>query len=182
LTGGDKFTFGIAHSDESSAAVALLRGWRRAPVPQVCDEIAALCRAYGVRTIVADQYSFSFLAELMRQREIELEQLPFTARSKVEIFFDLKNCLAQGTFRVPEHPEALRELRALESVRLSGGAYRIGAPRGQHDDYVTTLALLAHKVKQAQSRGEPWCETLTLTNEELAPTDSGPERWWHELI
>jgi hypothetical protein len=176
LTGGDKFTFGLAHSDETSASVALLRGWRRAPVPQVCDEIASLCRAYGVRTIVADQYSFSFLAELLRQRDIELEQLAFTARSKPEIFFDLKNALAQGTFRVPEHPEALRELRALESMRLSGGAYRIGAPRGQHDDYVTVLALLAHKVKQAHERGEPWAEAW---NESVLDDDG--ERGWFKI-
>jgi len=160
LSGGDRFTFGIAHSDEGTASVAILRGWRRAPVAQVCDEIASLARAYRVQSVVADQYSFVFLSELMRQRGVELEQLAFTARSKPEIFFDLKNALATGTFRLPEHPEALRELRALESVRLSGGGYRIAAPRGGHDDYVTVLALLANKAKRAQSWGEPFFEVI----------------------
>jgi hypothetical protein len=153
--------------------VDVLRGWRRAAVPQVCDEIAALCRAYGVRAVVADQYSFTFLAELMRQRGVELEQLAFTARSKPEIFFDLKNALAQGTFRVPEHAEMLRELRALESVRLSGGGYRIGAPRGSHDDFVTTLALLANRVKRSLARGEPWAEAWV----ESTQHDWGERSW-----
>ena len=134
------------------AWVDLLRGWRRATVPQVCDEIAALCKAYSITSILADQYSFSFLQELLRERGVALEQLAFTASSKVEIYFSLKNFLAQGRMQLPDHPEMLRELRALESVRTSRGNYKIGAPRssGQHDDYVTVLALLAHRLTQPE--------------------------------
>ncbi len=152
LSGGDTFTFGIGHSGEGGFIVDLLRGWRRAAVPSVCDEIANLCRAYRVRNIIADQYSFTFLAELMRQRDIGLEQLAFSARSKPELFFDLKNALSQGAFALPPHTEAVRELRSLESVRTSGGNYRISAPRGQHDDYPTVLALLANKVKRSRAK------------------------------
>jgi hypothetical protein len=201
LTGGDRFCFGIAHSEKAGTLVDLLRGWTREQVPQVCDEIAVLCRAYDILNITADQYSFSFLAELMRQRGIGLEQLSFTARSKAEIYFDLKTFLAQGAFRLPQHTEMVRELRALESVRLSGGSYRIGAPRGQHDDYVTVLALLANKVKR--SVRQPWSEYLTVEQSPNVPQNAsqpspyrgttgsafenldasgyGPERWWARL-
>jgi hypothetical protein len=158
LTGGDRFTFGIAETGTDGTNVVLLRGHRRAPVPQVCDEIADLAKLYGISRIVADQYSFSFLAELMRQRDVTLEQLPFTSRSKPEIFFSLKNSLAQATLKIPNHPEVLRELRALESLRTSGGAYKIGAPRGQHDDFATVLALLAHGAKR--SNYEPFFEVF----------------------
>jgi hypothetical protein len=179
LTGGDVFTYGVGTESAGNSTVLLLRGWRRAAVPQVCDEIKALRDLYGVRSIVADQYSFSFLAELMRQRDIELVQLPFTSRSKPEIYFGLKNSLAQGTMQLPAHPEALRELRALESVRLSGGGYKIGAPRGQHDDYATVLALLAHSLKEGANR-EPWVAYVSLydSQDDDCPTGRGG---WQKL-
>jgi hypothetical protein len=160
LSGGDRFVVAVGHLRPEGQVVDLLRGWQRAAVPQVLDEIASLCRAYRIRRIVADQYSFSFVAELLRQRDIELAQQNFSARSKPEIFFALKNALAAGQMQLPNHPEMIRELRALESTRLSGGGYKIGAPRGMHDDYVTTLALLAHSGSQPQRT--PWvfgCDT-----------------------
>ena len=159
LTGRDRFVFGIAHRAVRGSAsgygpsVDLLRGWTRSPVPQVCDEIAAISKTYGIRTIVADQHGYVFLRELMASRGIELRQLPFTTRSKPELFLELKLALAQGRMQLLDHPEALRELRMLESKRTSGGHYSIAAPRGAHDDYPAVLALLAHEAKQAGSGG-----------------------------
>ncbi len=89
LTGRDRFTLGIAHSqslgptsqDGSGCMVDLLRGWTRAPVPLVCDEIASVCKSYGVTSIDADQYASEFLGELMRQRGIGLNKISFTGSS-----------------------------------------------------------------------------------------------------
>lgn len=149
LTGGDRFVLAIGHAaNEGSAAVDLLRGWKRAPVPQVLDEIVGLCGLYRVSRIVADQYSYSFVAELFRQRNIEVEQLAFSARSKPEIFLGMKNAFSQGKIELIRHTEALRELRILESTRLSGGGYRIAAPRGQHDDYACAIAILIHRISR----------------------------------
>lgn len=158
LTGRDRFVFGIAHrAARGSAGVGpsldLLRAWTRSPVPQVCDEIAALAKAYSIRSIVADQHGYAFLRELMSTRGIELVQLPFTTRSKPEIFTDLKIALAQGRVQLLDHPEALRELRMLESKRTSGGHYTISAPRGQHDDFACVIGLLTHRAKQTDSGG-----------------------------
>ena len=89
----------------------------------------------------------------MADRKVELRQLPFTTRSKPEIFLDLKLALAQGRAQLLDHPEALRELRMLESKRTSGGNYTISAPRGAHDDYACVIALLAHETKQSDAGG-----------------------------
>jgi hypothetical protein len=156
LTGRDRFVFGIGHRAVRGNAglglsLDLLRGWTRSTVPQVCDEIAALAKTYGIRTVTADQHGYYFLRELMNQRGIELIQLPFTARSKPEIFLDLKIGLAQGSIQLLDHAESLRELRILESKRTSGGNYSIAAPRGAHDDYACCLALLAHEAKSGRS-------------------------------
>lgn len=155
LTGRDRFVFGISHTDsEKRVVIDVARGWSRAPVPQVCDEIAVICKLYGVKTIFADQYGYAFLAELFRQRGLELKQLAFSARNKPELFLELKTTFAQGKIALLDHPQMLRELRALESKRLSGGGYRIAAPRGEHDDFPCLLALL---INQSTKRTvKPW--------------------------
>jgi hypothetical protein len=154
LSGRDKFTLAIGHraargSSGVGVAFDLLRGWSRAPVAAVCDEVAALLKSYGLRTVVADQFGFSFLRELLSTRGIEVRQLAFTTRSKPEVFLDLKLGLSQGRIQLLDHPESLRELRMLESKRTSGGHYGIAAPRGQHDDYACVIALLAHEAKSS---------------------------------
>jgi hypothetical protein len=185
LSGGDRFCFAVAHGESGkpgAGAVDVLRGWRRAAVPRVLDEVAALAKAYRIARVIADQYSFSFVQELLRQRGVALEQLAFSARSKPEVFFSLKTALAQGSLQIPNNAQAVGELRALESLRTSGGNYKIGAPRGQHDDFVTVLALLAHRL--ARPRREPVVEFVPAarpTSKPLAPGDAGPERWWRRI-
>jgi hypothetical protein len=202
VTGGDRFTFGVAHSDKGGHFVDVLRGWQKATVGEVCDELAHLCKADRIEKVIADQFGFAFLHELMRQRGVELAQLAFTARSKPEIFFALKSALSTGKFHLPNHPEAIRELRALESTRLSGGNYRICAPGKLHDDYATTLALLAYKIadsvpnqpwsayliagepKTALDQNAPRPSPYRVTNDRwanLGANDFGPERGWHRI-
>jgi hypothetical protein len=188
LTGGDTFTFAIAHSDKTGATVDVLRGWRRAPVPEVCDEIAGLAKLYRVHKILADQYAYPFLAALMSQRGVELAEQPFSARSKPEIHFALKNALASGSFQIPNHPEAIKELRMLESTRTSGGNYRISAPRGLHDDFVTVLALLAHKISNSHAPRKPFAHVLSVSPDgkrsrwsDQKHPDEGDQRWYHPM-
>ena len=148
LSGKDRFTFAIARGNAGEGiAFDVLRGWQRQAVGIVCDEIAALLKVYGLRSVIADQFGYAFLRELLSQRGIEMIQLPFTSRSKPEIFLDLKLALSQGRIQLLDHSESLRELRMLESRRTSGGNYSISAPRGQHDDYATVIALVGHRAK-----------------------------------
>ncbi|MGA8224185.1 MAG: hypothetical protein WB780_21240 [Candidatus Acidiferrales bacterium] len=158
LSGKDKFTLAIGHpavhgSSGVGVAFDLLSGWSRAPVATVCDEVAAQLKSYGLKKVVADQFGFSFLKELLSVRGIDVQQLAFTARSKPEIFLDLKIGLSQGRIQLLDYPESLRELRMLESRRTSGGNYSIAAPRGQHDDYACVIALLNHHSAKARSDG-----------------------------
>jgi len=158
LTGGDRFTLVIGHrqvlgpSTEKGDGVCLdlLKGWRRQSTKQVLDEIAVICKEYGINSLVADQFSFNFIAELLRERGIEAKKVPFSPRSKPEIFLALKMAFAHGKISILEHKESIRELRSLESVRLSGGGYRISAPRSHHDDYACAIALLAYKNSQPE--------------------------------
>ena len=158
LTGKDKFTLAIGHrASRGSAGVGtkfdLLRGWSRASVGMVCDEIASILKSYWLRSVAADQFGFSFLRELLAQRGIEVRQVPFSARSKPEIFLDTKTAFSRGQISLLDHAESLRELRMLESRRTSGGSYSISAPRGGHDDFACVIALLVNQMKQSDSSG-----------------------------
>jgi hypothetical protein len=158
LSGKDRFTFAIGHrsvraKDQVGVSLDLLRGWSRRGVAEVVDEIAATLKLYGLNTVSADQFGFSFLKELLSQRKIEVIQLAWSARSKPEIFLDLKLGLSQGNLKLLDHPESLRELRLLECRRTSGGHSAISAPRGQHDDYACAIAMLNHQCKKSQDSG-----------------------------
>jgi hypothetical protein len=158
LTGKDRFTLAVGHrAARGSAGVGTtfdcLRGWSREPVAMVVAEIASILKGYWMNSVVADQFGFSFLRELLRQYGIEVIQVPFSARSKPEIFLDLKIGLSRGQIGLLDHQQSLRELRMLESRRTSGGNYSISAPRGQKDDFAAAIALLNHKVKQSDAGG-----------------------------
>jgi hypothetical protein len=158
LSGKDRFTFAIGHrsvrgKDQAGVSLDLLRGWSRRGVAEVVDEIAATLKLYGLSTVSADQFGFSFLKELLALRKIEVIQLAWSARIKPEIFLDLKLALAQGNLKLLDHPESLRELRLLECRRTSGGHSAISAPRGQHDDFACAIAMLNHQCKKNQDAG-----------------------------
>ena len=194
LTGRDRFTFGVGHRATRGTAgvglsVDLLRGWMRSTVPEVCDEVSALAKAYGIRTITADQHGFHFLRELMKQRGVELEQLPFTTRSKPEIFVELKVALAQGRVQLLDHAESVRELRVLESRRTSGGHFSVAAPRSLHDDYACLLALLAHRSQRGGASsgggflavGDKSGTRITHGNDlDLPPGVEVDTQWWRQ--
>lgn len=158
LSGKDRFTFAIGHrsvraKDHVGVSLDLLRGWSRRGVAEVVDEIAATLKLYGLSTVSADQWGYAPIKELFSQRKIEVVQLAWSARSKPEIFLDLKLGLSQGNLKLLDHPESLRELRLLECRRTSGGHSTISAPRGQHDDFACAIAMLNHQCKKNQDVG-----------------------------
>jgi hypothetical protein len=182
LSGKDKFTLAIGHrAARGSAGIGvafdLLRGWSRAPVGAVCDEIAALLKSYGLKRVIGDQFGFSFLKELLSQRGVEVVQLAFSARSKPEIFLDLKLGLSQGRMQLLDHPESLRELRMLESKRTSGGNYSISAPRGAHDDFACVIALLNHHSAKAGSDGRG---SFLLVGGQVSHGEASGRPGWHD--
>jgi hypothetical protein len=148
LVGKDRFTFAVGHREGESCKTDLLRSWSRQSPAAVCQEIGAICREYRIDQVSCDQFGFKFLYELMRAQNVQLRELAFTAQSKKEIFGSLKLALADGSFGLLDHAESVRELRMLESRQTSGGNLTITAPRGQHDDLATVLALLAYAMKQ----------------------------------
>jgi hypothetical protein len=71
-----------------------------------------------------------------------LPVFPFntTASSKAAIIEGLALAFERGTIRIPDDPVLIGELQAFEGKPLASGMLRYGAPAGQHDDIVMSLA------------------------------------------
>lgn len=159
LSGKDRFVLALGHKSVrgSSAGVSLdlLRTWSRQSVKTVCDEIAMILKAYGLKALFADQFGYPFVKELLSLRGIEAEQLAWTGSNKGEIFLAMKLALSQGNLRLLDHQELLRELRMLECTRTSGGHTAISAPRGSqnHDDHASAVAALNWQCRKNRDAG-----------------------------
>jgi hypothetical protein len=57
----------------------------------------------------------------------------------------LKEQLRTGQVELLDHPESLKELRALESRITGSGHMQVTAPSGFHDDFADILALGSFK-------------------------------------
>lgn len=167
--GADWFTLCIAHRQGDALVFDCLRGWQRQPLDTVLFEIRKIREAYRLRNLVGDQYAHQALAQLFRDHGVcELKKFEITSDSKREVYADFKLKLAQGRVELLDHPESLRQLRALEAKRTSGGGVKIGAPPGLHDDFPAAMVLVAHD----GHRGGVWVEA-TFAGEE--------KRGWHRI-
>lgn len=145
----DAFGLTILHKDDKgNIVVDAVRRWIgsvESPLnPRaVLEDIAIICKPYRIDVLYSDQYHFESLAQLANDFGISILGIPFTARSKSEMYGNLQQLFHQGRVRLIEHEELLKELRVLERTLTDGGTVQIGAPPGFHDDVVSTLTIAA---------------------------------------
>lgn len=116
---------------------------------QVVDEIVAIARSAGVRTVVADQREELLLRAGIERRGLKYRALVWGNPSKVEAVSSLRRWLADGRLSVPECEPLRRELLGFEEKLTPSGSPTFGARRGGHDDYVALLLTSA----MAESEG-----------------------------
>lgn len=152
----------LCHREGDRVLVDVWREWRPVrgkvvlSLESLAKQVALVCRLYGVRNVVGDQFCAEPVREAFRRRGLAFSEVAFTARrwrrqtpddrrevgaSKVDIFGAMKTLLLQGRLRLVDVPEGARQLRNLEVKRSFSGNEQIGAPAGQHDDYAAALAL-----------------------------------------
>ena len=140
--------------DRERLGLALCRAWappkrkatsfetRRAREDEVLEEVAEVCLAYGVQAVAIDQFASVAVADSLRRRGLNVRTVPLSARSKSEIFGELKARLLGGSLMLFEDGDLLRELRLLRA-RYSAGASSVVTPRtgSGHCDRAVSLAL-----------------------------------------
>ncbi len=102
---------------------------------------------FHYETIVAERNSMGEpVIEQMLRDGLPIQPFQTTAASKMLIIDALALAFEQGTLRILDDETLIGELQAFEAARLPGGMLRYGAPAGQHDDCVISLALGYHAV------------------------------------
>lgn len=147
----DAFGFCLLHRDTDGVivvdAIRRFEGSHDKPLnpAAVLDELAPLCRSYGVTVIYSDQYHYESLSQLARERGLEVIPTPFTAKNKAQLYGNLQQLFQVGQIQLLDHYELLKELRMLEKTLTDAGGVKIAAPAGFHDDLASVLCIAANQ-------------------------------------
>lgn len=144
----DAFGFCVLHNE--SGTIMVDRVVRMLPPPgtplspaAVLDTIIPIMKSYRCALVYSDQYHLESLGQLTRERGVEIFPVPFTSKSKAELYGNLQQLFLQKKIRLVDDFELIRELKSLERTLTSGGSITINAPAGQHDDMATVTAIAA---------------------------------------
>lgn len=147
---GDAFALCVAHADEKKGVVIdylhreLPGPGQKVDPDQMLAFVAGICRQYRVIEVLTDQFSIEALKQIASHHGLSLREVTFTGKSKAGIYANLQQLLNTKRLCLLDHPETLRELLTLERMNLQGGATKISAPRDEHDDMATVVALACH--------------------------------------
>jgi len=89
------------------------------------------------------------LIEQLRRDGLSITSFYTSSMSKTAIIESLALALEKGEIKIPRIPALVDELLAFDQERLPSGGIRYGAPRGQHDDCVMSLAIAWHGMRYA---------------------------------
>lgn len=111
----------------------------------VLAEVASVIRLFGARA-VTDQYKSAGVVDRLRRYGITVRAEPMTAPTKDAAFGFLRGRLNEGSIELYEHPETLRELRAIRT-RYAAGRSSVVLPRigGSHCDHAQALAIAVYE-------------------------------------
>ena len=107
--------------------------------------IMQVYREYQPSVVRIDATRDNKLVADLKQADVPVEPMSFTATTKQNLVETLAVCLDRGNLTLPEIPPLLSELGAFEYEETERGSVRYQAPPGFHDDCVDALALAACK-------------------------------------
>jgi hypothetical protein len=136
----DHYTVAIGHKEGDRYVVAVIRGARPPFDPNiVTQEFAALCREYGVGSVVGDSYSAEWVASAWRAAGIGYQPCDI---SKSEVYLETLPLFTRGLISMPDHKQLIRELRLLERHTHRSGRDSVDHGRNGSDDYANSLCSL----------------------------------------
>ena len=145
--------------DRERLRLAAVRSWKPSgaelEVEAVLDEVAALCRHYGVRRVLVDQFCSAPVRQSLGRRGLFASEVTMSATSKTAIYGSLKARLYSGQLELYRHPDLLAELGRIEA-HYGGAAASVRIPRvgSSHGDLAQALALAASAMAAAPPSGQ----------------------------
>jgi hypothetical protein len=183
----DSMTLAVAHLSLFKKCV--LDGvWERRPPfspDAVCEEFAGILATYRVRAVTGDRYSAQWVVERFKAHGVTYQH---SLKTRSEIYGEFAALANSGRVRMPASPRLRMQFKSLERRSSRSGKDTIDHPPASHDDIANAaagaLTLAAGGLNPAP---EPWSFVITASTprksafDNLSPTDTGPERWWHKI-
>jgi hypothetical protein len=138
----DAFSMAVAHKEQERVIFDGIWVWIRQGYENTLDQVAAIAKRYGVRSVRTDQFSSQSVLEGLNKRKIECDVVPWDNANKFEAFTRLKAGLATRQLSLPNDDLIVQELMNLEAKPTVTGLVRIAASAGNHDDRATVIAAL----------------------------------------
>lgn len=149
---GERYVIGVDVAQQTDYLVATALGinrrrvdamdrWRGIPYPQSADRLAALAAKWNAPLVIEINGPGLPLYQELQQRGVACAPFTTTGPSKQEIVVRLASELEHGRLALADLPPLQHELRSFRYERMPAGNYRYGAPSGEHDDCVMSLAL-----------------------------------------
>jgi hypothetical protein len=144
---------GRERGNERRLLVGLVRSWlpprrkagsleaAREIEDTVLAEVAQVCRLFGARALT-DQYKAAGVVEPLQRLGVSVRSEPMTVPVKDSAFGFLRGRVNDGSLELYEHPDLLRELRALRT-RYAAGRSSVITPKlnRSHCDLAVALSL-----------------------------------------
>src|SRR5262249_50811352 len=138
-----------------------LKGWSRPREgtlnleETVVAEIAKLCKAYRITTLMSDRHSKDWVLQAFERHGIVVIHDDtydnVSVPPKSDCYLELEAAMSQGQVKLVDHAELIRQLKFLQKTVRPGGKVFIDAPRSGHEDYANVTALLVHAITEAYS-------------------------------
>jgi len=115
----------------------------------VCEEILHIVKEYGIHRVLGDQYCAPVIQQHLQKLGISYKPFTFGARTRADLFGNLKHALVQRKIELLDDPVLLHQLRALEEHAAAGGNVDIRPSYNQKDDVAITVALAAAELSRS---------------------------------
>lgn len=116
------------------------------------QRIIALAQKYRATVLLDSTGVGDPVFDDLRRSGVRVEGYQFTSASKAQLVEYLAMAIEQGRVVYPPIPELINELESFEYELTRAGGIKYGAPPGQHDDCVMSLALAAWAARAGASR------------------------------
>jgi len=137
----DSFTLAISHKEKDTAVIDLIRAWAPPFDPSVVvAEASEIVKAYGIASVIGDNYAGEWPVESFRNCGIAYER---SEKNKSELYLQLVPTVNGKQIQLLDHRKLIEELRRLERRRGRSEKDSFDHPPRLSDDVANAVAGVA---------------------------------------
>jgi hypothetical protein len=146
----------VSRTDKGQIVVHRVARWsgtRSAPLghEDILNQVKSILGEYQLNSLTGDQHCFDLIRQVLEKLGIWYTKYNFDARTRPEIFANLRYLLSQRKIELLDQPDVLRQLRSLQEQRSDRGQVDIRPAGGAKDDLAVAVALAASELSKQPS-------------------------------